>query len=109
MFQGSVGVVFYSHITTKNELSKKLTPLKINMESQNGGLEEDYPFQFSVIFRFQPLIFRGVPTVTFGNLRQHSSRSTPRREEIHTPRRTRSHHNSTHPPWEGSTSKVGEG
>lgn len=35
--------------------------------------------------------------------------STPQREEIHTPRRTRSHHNSTHPPWEGSTSKVGEG
>ena len=27
----------------------------------------------------------------------------PQREEIHTPRRTRSRHNSTHPPWEGST------
>ena len=28
------------------------TPLKINMEPKNGGLEGDFPFHFGVIFRF---------------------------------------------------------
>jgi len=36
------------------------TPLKIKMEHNHGGLEDQYPFFSWVICRFQPLIFLGV-------------------------------------------------
>ena len=37
------------------------TPWKINeFEPENDGLEDDFPDFNWVIFRFQPLIFRGV-------------------------------------------------
>ena len=37
----------------------KITPLNINMEPKNGGLEHDVPFQL-VDFLGSMLIFRGV-------------------------------------------------
>ena len=40
------------------------TPWKIDMESQNGGLEDDFPFQFFGGFLGSSLIFRGV-NITF--------------------------------------------
>ena len=36
------------------------TPLKINMEHNHGGLDDNFPFFSWVICRFQPLIFQGV-------------------------------------------------
>ena len=36
------------------------TPLKINMEHNNGGLEDHFPLKKWVVFRFQPLIFEVV-------------------------------------------------
>ena len=36
------------------------TPLKINMEHSDGGLEDHFPFEMGDGCRFQPLIFQGV-------------------------------------------------
>ena len=37
-----------------------MLPLKINMEHNHGGGEDDLPFFSWVICRFQPFIFQGV-------------------------------------------------
>ena len=43
--------------------SKTIHPGKLTAGTQfHGALEDCFPFHFGVIFRFQPLIFRGVPT-----------------------------------------------
>ncbi len=43
--------------------SKTIHPGKFTAGTQfRGALEDCFPFHFAVTFRFQPLIFRGVPT-----------------------------------------------
>ena len=53
------------HASSSTHSSKQCTPektpWKINMEPQNQSLEDDFPFHFGMIFRFQPLYLGGVP------------------------------------------------
>ena len=52
-FQGVLGSVCF--------LGLQIHPPKINMEPENGGpLEKEIPIGFTIISRFQPLIFWGV-------------------------------------------------
>ena len=61
-FPSSWVLIFVPHPLVSMGISKsspkwggnlnEFTPPKTNMESQNGGLEGDFPFQKNLIFRF---------------------------------------------------------
>ena len=43
--QGVAFILAYIQLVPKQELEILDTPLKFNMEPENGGLEDDFPFQ----------------------------------------------------------------
>ena len=49
--------------TNQPSLKPSVTPLKIVIEPENDGWEDDFPFPAVKTLRFQPLIFRGVSNV----------------------------------------------